>query len=516
MRNRAPVILIGFDAAEIEVIDQLVIQGRMPQMAKLRQRGLSGRVQTQPPYFLSLVWPTFFCSAGIGDHAWYYNKIWNPDRQRVEYVNPTWLPVRPFWLSLDNSYRVVLLDLPYAAGMPTAGDTALINGWQCHDHFGRMQVPPGLWSKLVARHGQPCMTPEVFGPQTAATLLALREEVLNTTRQFGAICLDFVTNDRFDLFLAVFGAAHRGSHYLWDLTQIDIPPDDDRSSVLRGARDECYEAFDRELGRIVDAAPPEARILAFALHGMGPNAGWYERLPQLVACVSRGGAPAPPPKEGLVFRLRNALPWTLVRQVTRRIPHAWNKALVPLWSRRMFDWTQTKFFTLPMDYNGYIRLNVKGRELEGSVDPSDVEPLIAMLDEALRSFVDIETGKPVIRRTIKVDDLFGVDAPRRRFLPDMVVLWDAPFPSWQSSGVVSPTYGEVRWPKGERLMSGRSGNHTPNGWFVAVGPGIQPGLSQRTYDTSDLIPTVFEWLGAPRPDHFVGRPIEELTAKLEL
>ena len=61
------------------------------------------------------------------------------------------------------------------------------------------------------------------------------------------------------------------------------------------------------------------------------------------------------------------LPWTLVRQVTRRIPHAWNKALVPLWSRRMFDWTQTKFFTLPMDYNGYIRLNVKGRELEGAL-----------------------------------------------------------------------------------------------------------------------------------------------------
>ena len=78
MRNRAPVILIGFDAAEIELIDQLVIQGRMPQMAKLRQRGLSGRVQTQPPYFLSLVWPTFFCSAGINDHAWYYNKIWTP------------------------------------------------------------------------------------------------------------------------------------------------------------------------------------------------------------------------------------------------------------------------------------------------------------------------------------------------------------------------------------------------------------------------------------------------------
>jgi predicted AlkP superfamily phosphohydrolase/phosphomutase len=242
---------------------------------------------------------------------------------------------------------------------------------------------------------------------------------------------------------------------------------------------------------------------------MGPNDGWYEVLPRLLEQIHRGGGGAAA-RPGLLFRLRQALPWTLVRQVTRRIPTAWNKALVPLWSRRMHDWTTTKYFALPMDYNGYVRLNLKGREIQGCVDPGDADGVIAEVDAALRSFRDLATGKPVIRGTIKVDELIPPAAPRRRFLPDLVVLWDPPGPAWASAGLVSDRFGEVRWPAGRKLASGRSGNHTPHGWFVAKGPGIRPGPSARTYDTADLMPTVFHWLGAPRPSHFAGRPIEEL------
>jgi predicted AlkP superfamily phosphohydrolase/phosphomutase len=404
-----------------------------------------------------------------------------------------------------------MLDLPYAAALPATPNVTLLNGWQCHDDFGRMDSPRGLWRDIVGRHGKPRMTPEVFGPQSAATLLAQRQEVLAANSQFGDICCDFLRREPFDLFLAVFGSVHRGTHYLWDLSQIDTDGVDQNTlAVLRGARDDCYESFDRQLGRIVAAAPGDARIVAFALHGMGPNDGWYERLPQLLEQVHRGGGAQLPLKKGLGFRLKKALPWTLVRQVTRRIPHAWNKALVPLWSRRMFDWSHTKYFALPMDFNGYVRLNLKGREKEGCIDPADVDRVVAELDEALRSFRDIETGRPVVRGTLKVDDLVGADAPRRRFLPDVVVLWDPPHPTASSCGVVSEKYGAVRWPRGDRLQSGRSGNHTPNGWFVASGPGIEPGESDRQHDTVDLIPTVFEWLGAARPPHFVGKPIDEL------
>jgi predicted AlkP superfamily phosphohydrolase/phosphomutase len=297
---------------------------------------------------------------------------------------------------------------------------------------------------------------------------------------------------------------------LWDLSQIDRENGDGPTrAVLEGSLDDCYTSADDALGWVLDAAPADARVVVFALHGMGPNDGWYEFLPRILEQIHRGGGGGPA-KPGMLFRLRQALPWTLVRQVTRRIPAAWNQALVPLWSRRMHDWPNTKYFALPMDYNGYVRLNLKGREQQGCVDPGDADRVIAEVDAALRSFRDTATGKPVIRGTIKVDELISPTAPRRRFLPDLVVLWDPPGPAWASSGVVSDQFGEIRWPKGRKLASGRSGNHTPHGWFIAKGPGIPPGTSARTYDTADLMPTVFQWLGAPRPPHFAGRPIEEL------
>jgi predicted AlkP superfamily phosphohydrolase/phosphomutase len=508
--DRPPVILIGLDAVEIDVVERLVADGRMPNLARLRRQGRWGRLRTEPPHFLSLVWSTFFCSTRLGEQGWYFNKIWNPDRQRLQYLSPEWLPVQPFWQSLDPSYRLAILDLPYATELPVRANMQTLNGWQCHDDFGNNAFPAELWGRLSERHGKPRMAAEVFGPQSAATLLAQRQEVLEGNRQFADICRDLLTHDRFDLFLAVLGLVHRGSHYLWDLSQIDRGGVDERTrAVLEGALEDCYTSADETLGRMLEAAPPDARVVVFALHGMGSNDGWYEYLPRILQRIHQG-AGAPPARPGMLFRLRQTLPWTLVRQVTRRIPSAWNKALVSLWSRRMHDWPNTRYFALPMDYNGYVRLNLKGREKQGCLDPADADQVLAEVDAGLRSFRDIATGKPVIRGTIKVDELISPTAPRRRFLPDLIVLWDPPGPAWASSGVVSDQFGEIRWPEGRKLASGRSGNHTPHGWFVARGPGIAPGPTAGTYDTADLIPTVFQWLGAPQPSHFAGRPIEEL------
>ena len=166
-----------------------------------------------------------------------------------------------------------------------------------------------------------------------------------------------------------------------------------------------------------------------------------------------------------------------------------------------------------MDHNGYIRLNVKGREREGTVEPSEIDTLCAELRDALMSFHDIESGAPVVEDVVRIDDVLGAEVPRRAVLPDLVVLWTRPASAQQSSGVTSRRFGEIRWPKGARFRSGRSGNHTHHGWFVATGPGLEAGRSAGTYDTIDLLPTAFEWLGAAQPDFFHGRPIAELTGR---
>jgi predicted AlkP superfamily phosphohydrolase/phosphomutase len=270
-----------------------------------------------------------------------------------------------------------------------------LHGWQCHDAFGHDSLPPDLWARLLERHGKPRMTAEVFGPQTAATLLAQRQEVLEGNRQFADICRDLLTHDRFDLFLAVFGLVHRGAHYLWDLSQIGRNDGDGPTrAVLEGGLDDCYASGDEALGRVLDAAPADARVVVFALHGMGPNDGWYGSClafssgSTVARTAARGARPAVPLQAGPAVDAGAPGDPPIPPPGTR----PWSRMV-----RRMHDWPSTRYFALPMDYNGYVRLNLKGREQQGSVDPADADRVLAEVDAALRTFRDIATGKPVIQ-----------------------------------------------------------------------------------------------------------------------
>lgn len=511
---RAPVVLLGFDAAEVTVIDRLVAAGKMPNMAALRKRGLSGGLKTEPAQFLSNVWTTAFTSTGLGRHGWFCNKQWNGDRQYLQYPNTNWLPRTPFWDELDEHLKVTLFDIPFAVELPSGKNQRCITGWQCHADFGESSKPAKLYAELTEMHGRPIMTPEVSGPQTASTLLASHREMQRTMDQFGDIVATMVAQDKQDLVFAVSGSMHRAGHYLWDLSQIDtiqIPAHE--KNLLEGALDASYRKMDETLGKVVEALPDNAMIFAFALHGMGPNHGWQEKLSAMVERVHQGRDKGSPPSKGLLYRLKNALPMQLVRQITRRLPARWNQALIPLWSKRMYDWNSTRFFAIPQAFSGYVRLNIKGREAQGCLNPDNVEAEIERLIHGLQGFRDIKTGRRIIDRVQRIEDIVHASHDSRHTLPDLAVSWAADFPTAQSIGIFSDSLGEIRWPEGQKLSTGRSGSHTANGWFVAAGPGIRAGVAPRAYSTVDVIPTVLHWLGAKPHIRYEGSVIDALAVK---
>ncbi len=128
--------------------------------------------------------------------------------------------------------------------------------------------------------------------------------------------------------------------------------------------------------------------------------------------------------------------------------------------------------------------------------------------DGFTGFKDIETGEPMVASALSMEALVGEAAPRRDVLPDVMVNWGER-PLTASIGVRSPRYGELRWERGARFHSGRSGNHLPWGWLVAAGPDIEAGQAGSEFETVDLTPTIFDWLGVPIPDRFVGRAIDQ-------
>jgi predicted AlkP superfamily phosphohydrolase/phosphomutase len=222
------------------------------------------------------------------------------------------------------------------------------------------------------------------------------------------------------------------------------------------------------------------------------------------------GAPA---KSGLLYKLKQALPWQFIRQITRYMPRRVLDHFVSLWSSGMFDWSQTRYFPLPMDHAGYIRINLRDRESQGIVECGDVyHQLCAHLEDALLSFRDVATGKPIVDKVYRLENLAPPDATFRNHLPDLVVTW-SDVSAIESKGIYSENYGALQLDG--RLPSGRAGNHTKDGWFIACGHGIPPGSSAQDHKIVDLAPTLFQWLNAPLPDSFQGRAIPELCIELQ-
>lgn len=511
MRARHPVIALGLDAMEGSVVEAMLDAGRLPNLAGLRDQGTSAVVHSAPDSFLSMVWPTLFTGQLIGKHGWYFNKLWSPADQRIRYAHPSWLPVHPFWDELDPELRVAILDVPFTSLPASDFNGVFLNGWQAHDDFGKLERPRGLRKELRRKYGTPAMSPELFGPQNVRTLERQAAEGLASLDQFARIVGDLLDRESWDLMLAVFGGAHRAMHYVWSLDEADLSgATAAQLERLRGAREEIYEAADRAVGVVLDHAPPNARVLVFALHGMGRNRGWAEHFQKIVSHLhSRGRHTGS--NESVIYRIKKALPWPWVRQITRRLPSSVNHALVPVWSKGMMDWSSTRYFALPLDLNGYLRVNLKGREAEGIVESgAELEELYDELTEDFMSLRNLSDGQPIVSQVERMDDVVGADAPRRDVLPDLVVRWTDSYSA--GSPGVSSRYGELRWDPEAPLASGRSGNHVQGGWLVTAGPGLPTARLPSPIEAVDLTPTLLEWLGAPIPEGLDGAPIEALRA----
>jgi predicted AlkP superfamily phosphohydrolase/phosphomutase len=154
-------------------------------------------------------------------------------------------------------------------------------------------------------------------------------------------------------------------------------------------------------------------------------------------------------------------------------------------------------FALPSDHSGYVRLNVRGRERLGAVDPADVEAVAAELEAGLLTFRDPD-GAPSVRRVDRLE-AHGGGADR---LPDLLVRW-SDHPSARLPWLESPRFGRVGR---VGVGVGRTGGHELGGWALLV-----PGRSRPREGPADIVDVAATALAhaGGSPDELPGRPLLE-------
>ncbi|MBA2450114.1 MAG: hypothetical protein H0V51_19015, partial [Chloroflexi bacterium] len=203
--------------------------------------------------------------------------------------------------------------------------------------------------------------------------------------------------------------------------------------------------------------------------------------------------------------VRRLLPKSWRVALSHHLPWTAQERLLSEELARSTDWARTTAFTIPSLYTGYIRVNLRGREPRGIVEPGpEYERLLDRVEADLARLVEPRTGQPAVGWVSRTARAFGTGPPTH--LPDLFVEW-ASFPHFMDRALYPG--GALLQPKPSYFRDNR---HTLHGFVAAAGPSIRGRGSIGDLTLTDLAPTFLSLLGAPIPDGMRGKPLECLRS----
>jgi predicted AlkP superfamily phosphohydrolase/phosphomutase len=214
-------------------------------------------------------------------------------------------------------------------------------------------------------------------------------------------------------------------------------------------------------------------------------------------------------KTDLLSTVRNMIPKSFRVAVSNVLLSRSMKEKLSLhWKTAGISWQHSRAFLIENANEGYIRINLKGREPQGTVAPGEeYHHLCTEIYETVKNMTNPANGKRAAHTVYKTDDLY--DGPCRSHMPDIIINWndDAKL----TTEILTKKYGMARSTEpGYALPPYYTGNHRPNAFAIAIGSEISAGQVLRDTSILDLAPTILSYFGITPPAYMEGRVLDDL------
>ena len=506
------VFVLGLDGATWDILGPLLQAGELPNLARFKERGVSGNLRSVFPPLSPVAWTGVMTGKNSGKHGIF---------EFLEYAHH---PLQ----GRVNSSRAIKADLVWeiagrhgkttvAGGVPMSYPPRQAPGFYLGDFLSPAGAPdfasdPAIFAELEQAIGpyRPWSTTTHDGGREAEALAELSgflEHHLKAVRFLMGRC-------DWDLFMFDLMATDRAQHELWHVWEPGHRAARGRDlSALRAGFVEFWKTLDRGLGAIEAELPPDTALILMSDHGFGP-VEWYVNfnvwlLEQGHIALNRSLYV----KQKQWFYRRGVTPewfydkmvrWGLADQRVSRFRGKQTSLLErfaesAFLSRRHIDWSRTRAYA--QGNFGQIFLNLKGRQPQGCVPPEDAPAVLNDLKAGLLAIPHPVTGEPLVERVYEGAELYS--GPHAHLAPDLtVVLRDWRYRTiglhdFTTNRLISPAFGPT-------------GDHRMEGVLIASGPPFRPGAVPENANLLDIAPTILHLLGVPIPGDMDGRVLTEI------
>jgi len=496
-------LVIGLDGGEWDVINPMIEAGKLPNLERLKHKGVSGPLESITPPVSPPAWNSIQTGTNPGKHGIFDFSTFDENYDRRS-INSSDRSATPFWEVMnDEGTTTGLFKIPFTYP-PDDVDGFMVTGFPTPNIVDDFATP----QSLVEYVGPVEDLFEDWSLQQTGDYEAFKRDLIQVAKRQTDLFLKLLQEYDTDFSMMVYDGSDRVQHFFWKYFDKSHPRYDPDSPLV-GSIEEYYMAVDRGIGRLLGEVDDGCDVIVLSDHGFGPLSydiyidNWLEQEGFL---SRRSGASVKRVSNDLLATALRA-GWNAVKQADL---HGKVKSILPApWfqfgsalqdeSHRDIVWEETQaFFTTLSGQAIYINLDSKFSY--GTVPRNQYDKIIEEIRDSLLSLCHPDTGEELVEAVIRSDEEF--DGWRLEIAPDLIIYT---VPNYTMKGGRSKSLLQPS----KQNAHDRSGDHRADGIFIACGSSFKTGTIHGT-SVLDIAPTLLYIQNNPVPTVMDGSVATEL------
>ena len=515
------VLILGLDSATWHLIAPWIKEGRLPNLAKLVDQGASGPLVSVIPPVTPAAWTTFMTGKNPGKHGIFHFLEPEPGTYNMRYSNASARKSRTIWqIFSESGFTVGAINVPFTYP-PEQVNGFQISGMDTPSERSNFIYPNSLREELKEVVGSLTLDLRYLGSMSSdRRRQRALDEIEKIDEQWARVGLYLLERHPTDVLMITFMSIDTVQHHFWHYM--------DREHFLHDTAGKfgdavlsAYQRLDGITGEFLSRVSNDTTIFVVSDHGAGPVP---DRIVHLNRYLAQLGLLRYRAIQQSGFRkVRQHLVRALYRTVQATLnsdQKKWLSTLLPSLRERLegaytsygsIDWTATKAYCSEVLMSPHsIYINLQGQKPSGIVKPAEYEELCSFITKKLLELKDPRTGKSVIPRIYRRDEVFH--GPFAAQAPDLILDWwsedaFASSPSFPEEGDRPPL--RIR-DKTRMKVPEWSATHRLEGILIASGPNIRTGVRISSARLTDLAPTLLYLTGTKIPSDMDGQVLSNL------